>query len=350
MKAKVLSLNYSVLILPYAKELNCSEMFQNSQRYLKNIIEYIAHMESHDIESNSAFARLAGDASDRKFFRIKDSQEHTYVLMMYTESFTRESFPYLIQYYLFGELSLPVAEVMHINEQKGWILLEDLGDVTLQRYLEYCTAKNKKQHYLNAIELLFTFHTIKEQICKSHPLAFQLAFDTQKLFDELLFFYNNFICSFLEKELSIRDEALLKKGFYEIAHYLSERSRILCHRDYHSRNIMIKDERLYLIDFQDARMGPKTYDIISLLRDSYVDIDEAFREEMLNYYITGAHLIRDAELEKELLYMSLQRNIKATGTFANQYCVKAKELYVEFIPRTIRYIIDKLSLLEEMKQ
>jgi hypothetical protein len=143
-------------------------------------------------------------------------------------------------------------------------------------------------------------------------------------------------------------ENIIKSGFYEIAQYLARRPKVMCHRDYHSRNIMVKNEQIYLVDFQDARKGPYTYDIISLLRDSYVEIDEKLRNELLDYYLQEAHLADAKGIEKELLFMSLQRNIKALGTFAFQYCQKGKILYLDFIPITIRYIIEKLSVANEL--
>ena len=311
-------------------------------------MDFIKYRKFADIENDSGVQKLAGDASDRKYYRIKDPAQNSYVLMVNSESFNKENFPYLIQYKLFTELGLPVAQIKYIDEEKGWILLEDLGDVTLQSYLSTCSADEMKELYKRAVDLLLTFHTIDETIYHANQHAFILEFDTRKLFDELLFFYDNFINRLLNISLNRKDEAIIKNGFYEIASYLAKRPKVMCHRDYHSRNIMVTKGQLHLIDFQDARRGPYTYDIISLVRDSYVDIGKLLRNDLLKYYLDSASLHNDKEMEKELLYMSLQRTIKALGTFAFQYCQKSKSLYLEFIPRTIAYIIEQLSAASEL--
>lgn len=315
---------------------------------MSDIIHTLKNKKLADIENDSNVQRLAGDASERKYFRIKDSAQNCYVLMVNNEPFDKNNFYYLVQYKLFSGLGFPVADIKYTDEKKGWIVLEDLGDITLQAYLQTCSKSEMKKLYKRAIDLLLRFHSIDESIYREHQLAFLLEFDTKKLYDELLFFYDNFICRLLNYDMNNETEAIIKSGFYEIAHYLARRPKVMCHRDYHSRNIMIKDEQIYLVDFQDARRGPYTYDIISLLRDSYVEIDEKLRNELLDYYLEEAHLADDKEIEKELLFMSLQRNIKALGTFAFQYCQKGKKLYLDFIPRTIRYIIEKLSVASEL--
>ena len=98
---------------------------------------------------------------------------------------------------------------------------------------------------------------------------------------------------------------------------------MLCHRDYHSRNLMLHERRLYIIDFQDARMGPDTYDLASLLRDSYVDHTEARVDELIRGYLklggpSQATPEAFAEYRRRFDLMSVQRNLKALGTFGHQ--------------------------------
>ncbi len=292
---------------------------------------------------------LQGDASERKFYRIKNEANNSIVLIINNEPFDKDSFPYLIQQRLFKDLGIPVAEVYYADEKKGYIIIEDLGDSTLQSILKNLSHKEKKEIYLKAIDILIKFHHIEEHYKKNHSLAFQLEFDTKKFFDELIFFYDNFFYRMLKLNIPNEREQKIKKYFLEIASYLSRRPKILTHRDYHSRNIMVKNYQLFIIDFQDARMGPKTYDIISLLRDSYVEIEEGLRAELLKYFLSEAEIGKEEELEKELVYMGIQRNLKALGTFAYQYCEKGNGNYLKYIPRTIKYIKENLSALSELK-
>ena len=122
---------------------------------------------------------------------------------------------------------------------------------------------------------------------------------------------------------------------------------MLCHRDYHSRNLMLHDGSLYIIDFQDARMGPDTYDLVSLLRDSYVDIAERELDELIAYFLAlkqrdGADA--DAtEFRRRFDLMALQRNLKALGTFGYQTTTRRNPVYIQYMPRTLRYVRTNLE-------
>ena len=125
---------------------------------------------------------------------------------------------------------------------------------------------------------------------------------------------------------------------------LAGEPRVLCHRDYHSRNLMYHQDRLYIIDFQDARMGPDTYDLVSLLRDSYVDLPEQTVSELIAYFlalkgVTG----REQAFRERFDLMALQRNLKALGTFGYQTTARRNPVYIQYIPRTLRYVRDNLE-------
>jgi aminoglycoside/choline kinase family phosphotransferase len=125
-----------------------------------------------------------------------------------------------------------------------------------------------------------------------------------------------------------------------IVQELAADPRVLCHRDYHSRNLMLHDESLYIIDFQDARMGPDTYDLASLLRDSYVDIPDRDLDELLAYFLALSGRQSDGhagEFRRRFDLMALQRNLKALGTFGYQTATRRNPVYIQYIPRTLRY-------------
>jgi len=107
---------------------------------------------------------------------------------------------------------------------------------------------------------------------------------------------------------------------------------------------MYHEERLYIIDFQDARMGPDTYDLVSLLRDSYVDLPEQTVNDLLAYFLalkggTG----REEAFRERFAVMALQRNLKALGTFGYQTTARRNPVYIQYIPRTLRYVRDNLE-------
>jgi aminoglycoside/choline kinase family phosphotransferase len=125
---------------------------------------------------------------------------------------------------------------------------------------------------------------------------------------------------------------------------LAEEPRVLCHRDYHSRNLMLHQSQLYIIDFQDARMGPDTYDLVSLLRDSYVDLPEQTVDELLAYFLALKGLTgTEREFRRRFDLMALQRNLKALGTFGYQTTARRNPVYIQYIPRTLKYVRDNLE-------
>ena len=117
--------------------------------------------------------------------------------------------------------------------------------------------------------------------------------------------------------------------------------RVLCHRDYHSRNLMLRAGQLFIIDFQDARMGPDTYDLASLLRDSYVDLPESLVDSLIDVYLcaTREDPARErAEFIRRFDLMSVQRNIKALGTFGFQASARGNAAYLRDVPRTLENV------------
>jgi N-acetylmuramate 1-kinase len=135
------------------------------------------------------------------------------------------------------------------------------------------------------------------------------------------------------------ERTAIREACLPIVEELASEPRVLCHRDYHSRNLMLHDHQLYIIDFQDARMGPDTYDLVSLLRDSYVDLSEQAVEDLIAYFLavrgeTGA----EREFRRRFDVMALQRNLKALGTFGYQTTARRNPVYIQYIPRTLRYV------------
>ncbi len=136
------------------------------------------------------------------------------------------------------------------------------------------------------------------------------------------------------------ERSALAAEFKTIVEELAGEPRVLCHRDYHSRNLMLRDGSLYIIDFQDARMGPDTYDLASLLRDSYVDISDRDLDDLIAHFaaLTGRGREQSAiEFRRRFDLMALQRNLKALGTFGYQTAMRRNPVYIQYIPRTLRY-------------
>ena len=127
--------------------------------------------------------------------------------------------------------------------------------------------------------------------------------------------------------------------------------RVLCHRDYHSRNLMPHRGRLFWIDFQDARMGPATYDLASLLRDAYVDVPEELQEELQERFRQQAVPDEGREMfRRRFELMCVQRNLKALGTFGFMASVRGNPVYLRYIPRTLGHLRRNLARHPELER
>ena len=138
--------------------------------------------------------------------------------------------------------------------------------------------------------------------------------------------------------MSSEETAVLEEAFVELARELAGRKRVLCHRDFHSRNLMLKERELYIIDFQDARLGPDTYDLVSLLRDAYVDVDPPTTEAALDAYFRARERSEPADFRTRYARMAVQRHLKALGTFGDQAERVGTSRYADAVPRTLRYL------------
>jgi N-acetylmuramate 1-kinase len=177
-------------------------------------------------------------------------------------------------------------------------------------------------------------------------VAFTLAFDEEKLMQEMDFFLAHFVRGLCGADPSPAAEKTLRAFFTRMCSVLAEEPRIFTHRDYHSRNLIVQNKRPVMIDFQDARMGPAQYDLASLLRDSYVSLPDDLVEELLSGYLKESGQ-GDSESRERFRYvfdlMSLQRNIKALGTFGYQVSVRGSDRYLSSIPRTGRYVANNIG-------
>ena len=175
-------------------------------------------------------------------------------------------------------------------------------------------------------------------------LPYRIAFDVDKLTWEMEFFIKHFIEAYRGVVIPPAAREELRREFGCLIDSLAAEPRVLCHRDYHSRNLMLREGSLYIIDFQDARMGPDTYDLVSLLRDSYVDLPEETVSELLAYFLAlSGRSGEEREFRQRFDVMALQRNLKALGTFGYQTTARRNPVYIQYIPRTLRYVRNNLD-------
>jgi len=291
---------------------------------------------------------LTGDASDRRYFRVLLPDSGSIVLSLHAAAFEFDSLPFVNVARLLAEMPVPIPTVLGHADDLGVLALADLGDVTLQAHLGAASSAEHAALYRQAVALIATLQRRGAELASPKYIPYGVAFDVDKLTWELDFFIKHFIEAYRGVVIAPPVKEELRKEFGVIIESLAAEPRVLCHRDYHSRNLMLHADELYIIDFQDARMGPDTYDLVSLLRDSYVDLPEKTVDELLAYYLalcgrTG----EEREFRQRFDVMALQRNLKALGTFGYQTTARRNPVYIQYIPRTLRYVRSNLEQLPQ---
>jgi aminoglycoside/choline kinase family phosphotransferase len=284
---------------------------------------------------------LTGDASDRKYFRVITPETSSYVIALHAGPIDFATLPFGNVAELLRKVPLPVPQIFGHSDPLGIVALQDLGDVTLQAHLGAASPAEHAALYREAVALIERLQRRGADLESTRFLPYQSAFDVEKLTWELEFFVKHFVEAYRGVVLGAAERTALTGEWAAIVEELAAEPRVLCHRDYHSRNLMLHGGRLYIIDFQDARMGPDTYDLASLLRDSYVDITDRDLDELIAYFLALRGREADggaAEFRRRFDLMALQRNLKALGTFGYQTATRRNPVYIQYIPRTLRYV------------
>jgi aminoglycoside/choline kinase family phosphotransferase len=294
--------------------------------------------------SNPRVVPLTPDASDRRYFRILIPGMPSIVLSLYSAPFQVDKLPFVNVATLMAKMPVPIPQVIGHAEDLGVLALQDLGDVTLQAHLGAATPAEHAALYRQAVALIATLQKRGEQLASSEYLPYGISFDVDKLTWELDFFTRHFLEAYRGVTLTDTERTTLREEFGVIVTELASEPRVLCHRDYHSRNLMLREGELYIIDFQDARMGPDTYDLVSLLRDSYVDLADGTVNELIAYFLALKGVAgEDPDFRRRFDVMALQRNLKALGTFGYQTTARRNPVYIQYIPRTLRYVRDNID-------
>ena len=287
---------------------------------------------------------LTGDASDRRYYRVLLPDAPSIVLSLHAEPFNVDALPFVNVARLLEQMPVPIPRVIGHAGDIGVLALEDLGDVTLQAHLGAATPAEHAALYRQAVSLIATLQRRGAELQSPGYLPYGSAFDVEKLTWELDFFTKHFIEGYRGVAIGTATQRALRTEFDGIARELASEPRVLCHRDYHSRNLMVQEGRLYIINFQDARMGPETYDLVSLLRDAYVDLPEQTVGELIAYFLAlQGKTETEREFRERFNVMALQRNLKALGTFGYQTTARRNPVYLQYIPRTLRYVRTNLE-------
>ena len=277
------------------------------------------------------WSMVSGDASFRRYFRVQsasgDSDQSWICVDAPPEHENSEQFMKVAK--MLQSVNAP--RVIGYDLELGFMLLSDLGDELFLPLLNNDSADNLYQSAMDSLVEM-------QKIDSKNVLP---VYDSKLLNIEMELFRDWFIDKHLQLELSESDHSMLDQLFLWLTDSAIEQPQVFVHRDFHSRNIMhIADESPGIIDFQDAVHGPISYDLLSLLRDCYVEWPEHKVEQWVEYFVQAS----DWELDKEQFiqwfdWMGLQRHIKVAGIFARLNYRDGKSSYLKDIPLTLKYIV-----------
>ena len=288
---------------------------------------------------------LAGDASSRRYFRIVCGEE-SMVLMVWEPFVDDGNYPFLSVRDHFEKHGVTVPRVIAKSPSEGLVLLEDLGDLTLERkFWENQNQELALPFYEQSIDELIKIH-YHATFDRSPCTAFKVAFDVEKLLWEMNYGREHMF-KIAKVDLTTAENKALDDVFNRICSALNDEKKFIAHRDYHSRNVMLKLGKTRVIDFQDARMGTIQYDLVSLLRDSYVSLSDASANHLIEYYLGKRKELESkyslgplsrAEFDRVYEIQTVQRTFKACGSFSSFYNNRNDTRYLKYIHNTMQTV------------
>lgn len=296
---------------------------------------------------------LTPDASTREYFRIGWEQASA-IACVYPEPFIRSEQSYLDVTNLFENIGLPVAQIYDFDAACGVIIQEDFGDIILRDVLERSAFAIRDGLINQAIELIAKIQTATPLAFELNSIASRLRFDKAKLIWELEFFKTHYFESLQKRRVPEEIESYLISDFSELCGKLERRAIVLCHRDFHAANLMLDSEdRLRIIDHQDARIGSVAYDLVSLLLDRVLDppAPDWLRQKKEFFLKAREDLGLDklglVDFDYEFDLITVQRCLKAIGTFSNQTANCGKTNYVQYIRPMFRIVSEACERLKK---
>lgn len=282
----------------------------------------------------SKMVPLQGDASSRRYFRVYSQEKSLIAVDAPPISENTRAFVCIAK--ALNKQGLYVPQVLQVDYTQGFLLLSDLGDTQL---LQVLTAASVQGYYRQAIEELVKLQTCAQVAGWQLPL-----FDQALLNQELTYFHEWYLVKHLGLSLTTTEKTMLTHLYQQLIDSAQQQPQVLVHRDYHSRNLMgLPNGRLGVLDFQDAVIGPLTYDIVSLLKDCYIQWSDSQQNEWLLQFwqlqTQFQHLFSFEQFAQGFDLMGLQRHLKVLGIFARLYQRDNKSGYLKEIPRILGYIL-----------
>lgn len=289
---------------------------------------------------------IYGGGSQRQYFRLENKTK-SYVLCYSKKQDELEDHIEISLF--FQKNNIPVPEIYEYNREEGLILFEDAGNTSLEAIVLGKRENESKiiELYIKIIDLLIELQKLDPSLCKA---ICKRDFDRDYYRWETDYFLKSCIEKVFNINLSGKD--LLIKEFNNLAEELSEKNRVIVHRDFQSQNIYVLENKYFFIDFQSARTGLCQYDLASLLYDPYVALPEMVRNKLLDHYYEKAleeKIVREnyEEFMNIFYKTSMQRLMQAMGAYGFLGLVKEKKSFLKFLNPGKKLLLNVCTKTEE---
>lgn len=293
---------------------------------------------------------LAGDGSDRCYYRIRSSEIlGSHVLMQLSGSDAQalkdNGYDWIHVADLLSKRGICIPKVIVALPESAALIIEDYGNDMLESVVyrhakegNFEAIRHLYQASFQILARLLLIHSDEKQCWNTRQ------FDHERYLWELNFFFNQFFRTQEQKAFMSEHRLELEKEASALSFALSPLSSYFCHRDFHSRNILKLKDKLAIIDFQDARLGAAAYDLVSLCFDSYVPFEAPFRDQLLKDGIKTLSAICGSQVGEEIeaswKAVLLQRQLKAIGSFAFLTYEKKRGNYMNYVPHAVRTLTE----------
>jgi aminoglycoside/choline kinase family phosphotransferase len=287
--------------------------------------------------------------SDRKFYRIRCSQNQTLILVKY--NLEREENRHYVEIAKFLEAhGIRAPKIYFHDAAEGLIWIEDLGEHDLYGY-RHDSWLVRRAFYESALDEIIKLHRLPESVCEEMKEHLPAEFNAALYRWEQRYFFNICLGRYFKVSESTRKELAALPSLREIAKRLASLPRVLVHRDFQSQNVIIQNGQANLIDFQGMRPGLAEYDLASLLFDPYVELAAAERSELICYYRQKQADNRrvNGQFDDTLQLCAMQRMMQALGAYGFLGLVRGHEHFLQYIPRAVRSLRGIVGKIEVLK-
>ncbi|MBX7170132.1 MAG: phosphotransferase [Pyrinomonadaceae bacterium] len=291
-------------------------------------------------------SQLTPDASTREYFRVRWFEKPAIGCVYPFNDLCKGQFDACLDVTnVFLTANLPVAKIFASDAEKAIIIHEDFGDTILRDVLLKSDETERERLLNEAITMIAKIQAATKTAFELNSISSKLKFDEEKLLWELNFFKTHYFESLMKTPLSEIENEAIEKEFIEIAWELESHAKVLTHRDFHAANLMLEHGEIKIIDHQDARLGSTTYDLVSLLLDRVTILPTPeWLAEKRRFFLDereslGLETLDEQDFSNEFRLQTIQRCLKAIGTFSFQSTFRQKTYFIQYIKPMFQIVL-----------